>query len=125
MFPGVTAHATPGSVVSVLDAGERDVVFTGDARKNRSELMSRAADMNYDAAASGASTESIWAFWSRRTGNILIPGRDLPMAQENGRPRYLGRREAAIRAWYGEDLNEAAVLSLLPDSAPVEREAAE
>jgi hypothetical protein len=39
------------------------------------------------------------------------------MIQENGKPRYLGEREAAIRAWYGEDLNETTVISLLPDNA--------
>jgi hypothetical protein len=38
------------------------------------------------------------------------------MIQENGQPRYLGEREAAIRAWYGEDLNETTVISLLPDN---------
>jgi hypothetical protein len=26
------------------------------------------------------------------------------MAQENGKPRYIGKREAAITAWYGDDL---------------------
>jgi hypothetical protein len=52
--------------------------------------------------------------WSRRPGNVLIPGHDLPMMQDNGEPRYLGQREAAIRAWYGEDLNETTVISLIP-----------
>jgi hypothetical protein len=35
---------------------------------------------------------------------------------EQGAPRYLGQREAVIRAWYGEDLNEITVLSLLPEN---------
>lgn len=121
VIPGITAHLTPGhtpgSLVFVLDGGGRDVVFTGDACKNRAELMSRASDMTYDPALSRASIEAIWAFWSRRPGGILVPGHDLPMVQENGRPRYLGRQEAAIRAWYGEDLNETTVISLHPDGA--------
>jgi glyoxylase-like metal-dependent hydrolase (beta-lactamase superfamily II) len=121
VFPGITAHLTPGhtpgSLVYVLATGERDFVFTGDACKNRAELLSRAADMSYDAAVSRASIETIWSLWSQRPGNVLVPGHDLPMIQENGKPRYLGEREAAIRAWYGEDLNETTVISLLPDNA--------
>jgi glyoxylase-like metal-dependent hydrolase (beta-lactamase superfamily II) len=117
VFPGITAHITPGhtpgSVVFVLDAGERDVVFTGDACKNRAELVSRAADMTYDEEVTKASIESIWSFWSRRPDSILVPGHDLPMVQEEGKVRYLGKREAAIRAWYGDDLNETTVISLL------------
>lgn len=116
VFPGITAHATPGhtpgSLVFVLQAGERDVVFTGDACKNRAELVSRAADMTYDAGITRKSIESIWSFWSRQPGSILVPGHDLPMVQENGKVRYLGEREAAIKAWYSEDLNKTTVISL-------------
>jgi len=116
VFPGITAHATPGhtpgSLVFVLQAGERDVVFTGDACKNRAELVSRAADMTYDADVTRQSMESIWSYWSRRPGSILVPGHDLPMVQDNGNVRYLGTREAAIRAWYSEDLNRTTVISL-------------
>ncbi|MBT5109184.1 MAG: MBL fold metallo-hydrolase [Rhodospirillaceae bacterium] len=129
VFPGITAHMaaghTPGSLVFVLDGGERDIVFTGDACKNRAELLSRAADMTYDAAVTRASIDAIWSFWSRRPGNILMPGHDLPMVLENDEPRYLGKREAAIRAWYGEDLNETTVISLLPDAAAPAKAAAE
>ena len=89
------------------------VVFTGDACKNRAELVSRAADMTYDEEVTKASIEAIWSFWSRRPDSILVPGHDLPMVQEEGKVRYLGKREAAIRAWYGDDLNETTVISLL------------
>ena len=119
VFPGITAHMTPGhtpgSMVYVLDSGECDMIFTGDACKNRAELLSRAADMTYDADVSRASIEAIWAYWTRRSANVLIPGHDLPMVLEAGVPRYLGQREAAVRAWYGEDLNETTTFSLLPE----------
>lgn len=121
VFPGITAHATPGhtpgSLVYVLQAGERDVVFTGDACKNRAELVSRTADMTYDSAVTRKTIESIWAFWSRRPGSILVPGHDLPMIQEKGHVRFLGEREAAIRAWYSEDLNKTTVISLTESRA--------
>ena len=72
--------------------------------------------MTYDAAVSKASIEAIWSLWTRRAGAAPIPGHDLPMVQHEGEPRYLGRREAGIRAWYGEDLDETRVFSLLPES---------
>lgn len=119
VFPGITAHSTPGhtpgSLVFVLDTGDCDIVFTGDACKNRAELLSKSADMTYDVNVSRASIEKIESFWQRRPANILVPGHDLPMLQENGAPRYLGEREAAIRAWYGEDLNQTTLISLLPN----------
>lgn len=127
VFPGITAHETPGhtpgSMVYVLDAGTRDVVFTGDACKNRAELLTRSADMTYDPAVTRASIETIWGYWTRRPGGILIPGHDLPMVQENGVPRYLGEREAAIRAWYGEDLHQTTVVSLVPGAGRAARAA--
>lgn len=117
VFPGMTAHMTPGHtpgcLVFVLNAGERDLVFTGDACKNRAELVSRTADMTYDKNVTRESIEKIWTFWSRRAGSVLVPGHDLPMIQENGQVRYLGTREAAIKAWYSEDLNKTTVISLV------------
>ena len=128
VFPGLRAHLTPGhtpgSITFVLDAGDRDLVFTGDACKNRAELVSRAGDMTYDPEVSRASIDAIRGFWMRRPGGILVPGHDLPMVYEDGEPRYLGTREAAIQAWYGEDLNETTFYSLLPNAGVTEKAAA-
>ena len=41
----------------VLHAPERDVIFAGDAAKNRAELVSGTTDMTYDAAVSKASID--------------------------------------------------------------------
>jgi CheY-like chemotaxis protein len=52
--------------------------------------------------------------------DVLLPGVDgLEICKQIRRTRdlSLGEREAAIRAWYGEDLNETTVISLLPDNA--------
>jgi glyoxylase-like metal-dependent hydrolase (beta-lactamase superfamily II) len=128
-FPGITAHMapghTPGCLVFKLDAGARDMIFSGDSCKNRTELVSRDTDMTYDAEVSRASIESIWNLWTRKAGSILVPGHDLPMVQDNGVTRYLGQREAAIRAWYSDELNETTVFSLLPTDATANRTAAE
>jgi glyoxylase-like metal-dependent hydrolase (beta-lactamase superfamily II) len=119
VLPGITAHAapghTPGHLVFVLTGQGRDVIFTGDAAKNRAELLSRSADMTYDASVSKASIEAIWAMWSRRPDSVLVPGHDLPMVLDGDRPSYLGEREAAIRAWYGEDLESTTVVQLVLD----------
>lgn len=116
VFPKLTAHVaaghTPGSLVYVLEGEDRDVIFTGDAAKNRAEMLSRAADATYDAKATAASIEMIWDLWRRRPGSVLVPGHDVPMVQENGVCRYLGPREAAIEAWFGDDLEKTTVFEL-------------
>jgi N-acyl homoserine lactone hydrolase len=121
IFPGITAHLapghTPGCMVFVLDAGDRDMIFTGDACKNRAELVSRDTDMTYDAAVSRQSIENIWSLWERKPGSVLVPGHDLPMVIEDGAPRYLGNREAAISAWFGDDMNHTTLISMLPGTA--------
>jgi N-acyl homoserine lactone hydrolase len=116
VFPGLSAHVlpghTPGHLVFVLRGETHDMVFTGDAAKNRAELLSRTADLTYDPALSSASIGRIWDFWRRRPGTILVPGHDLPMLQDDGRIRYLGKREAAISAWFGDDLETTTLFAL-------------
>lgn len=105
---------TPGSTVYVLDTGDSDIVFTGDACKNRAELVSRAADMTYDANATKNSINDIWSAWSRRDGGLLIPGHDLPMVLNNNSIRYIGKHEAAIKVWFDDSLNKSTLISLSP-----------
>jgi N-acyl homoserine lactone hydrolase len=116
VFPGITAHLapghTPGHLVFVLHAGERDVIFAGDAAKNRAELVSSTTDMTYDAAVSKASIEAIWKLWSKRPGNILVPGHDVPMVLENGKTKYIAKREVAISAWFGDDMETTTLFKL-------------
>lgn len=108
VFPGMTAHVapghTPGCLVYHWKTGERDFIFTGDAAKNRAELISHETDMTYDGAISRRSIEMIWQMWRARPGTILVPGHDLPMVLEGDSPRYLGKRAAGIRAWFGKDM---------------------
>jgi N-acyl homoserine lactone hydrolase len=116
VMPGVTAHLapghTPGHLIYVYGGRNRDIIFTGDAAKNRAELLSRRGEATYDAKASSASIEMIWEFWRRREGSILVPGHDLPMTQKNGRIAYIGEREAKLKVWFGEDLETTTVIEL-------------
>jgi N-acyl homoserine lactone hydrolase len=117
VLPGIATHHapghTPGHLVFVIEGRERDIVMTGDAAKNRAELLTREADMTYDPAVTRASIELIWQLWQKKPGTVLLPGHDLPMVLDNGRPKYLGERKAAITAWYGETLDQTTVISLV------------
>lgn len=109
VLPGLTAHAapghTPGHMMFVLAGEDRDVIFTGDAAKNRAELLTRSADMTYDPNVTRATIERMWETWRRRPGTLLVPGHDLPMILDpDGDPIFVGIREAAITAWFDDDL---------------------
>jgi glyoxylase-like metal-dependent hydrolase (beta-lactamase superfamily II) len=98
----------------VLQGKESDAVFTGDAAKNRAELLSRKADATYDAAVSTRTIEKIWQLWKRRPGSVLIPGHDLPMTQKDGKITYIGKRRAALKVWFGENLETTTLIELGP-----------
>lgn len=110
-LPGLRAIAapghTPGSLAFHLTANDVPVIFTGDAAKNRAELISRKVDMTMDKAASTASIDTIWQLWRKVPGTLLVPGHDLTMRlDENGKPTYVGERRAGISAWFGETLED-------------------
>lgn len=117
VLPGMTAHLapghTPGCLVYRLRGESHDVIFTGDAAKNRAELVSRDTDMTYDPAVSAASIEMVWGLWRERAGTVVIPGHDLPMLQEDGVVRFIGKREAAIRVWYGDGMEQTTTIDLV------------
>jgi N-acyl homoserine lactone hydrolase len=117
ILPGLTAHIagghTPGHLIYVLRGTDRNAIFTGDAAKNRAELLSGTADMSYDPAITASSIEMIWKLWRSRPGNILVPGHDLPMMlEQDGTTRYIGEREAAIRSWFGDSIEQTTLIEL-------------
>ena len=116
-IPGMVAHAvpghTPGHLLFVLNNGDHDILFTGDAAKNRGELLSKKVIDTDDAQQSARSIELIWAFWTQRPGNLLIPGHDLTMTlDEKGQPCHLGERAAGIRVWFTENIEHSDVIDL-------------
>ena len=88
------------------------MIFTGDAVKNRAEFLCGRTDMTYDPAVSSATVAAIWTLWRARPGNIVIPGHDIPMVLKDGRPHYLAKREDAIKAWFGDDIDTMTTLEL-------------
>jgi len=115
-IPHISVHSapghTPGHVFFLLSGPSRDVIFTGDAAKNRAELISRTADMTYDQEVSRRSIDAIWELWRRRSGTVLIPGHDVPMVLDEGEPRYLLPREGAVAAWFGTALDQLTVFDI-------------
>ena len=103
---------TPGHVMFMLNGGERDVIFTGDAAKNRAELLSLTADMSYDQTVSRKSMERMWELWREKPGTIVVPGHDVPMVLEADKPAYIGKRAAAISSWFGETLDQTKLFEL-------------
>ena len=103
ILPGLRAVTcgghTPGSMVFVMSGAEWTVLFTGDAAKNRAELLSRRGHMQMDAGQSAASFDRIWALWRDKPNTLLVPGHDRPMVLEDGEPRHIGVREAAVQVW--------------------------
>jgi N-acyl homoserine lactone hydrolase len=125
ILPGMTAYAapghTPGHMIFLLSTPGQDVIFTGDAAKNRAELVSRTADSTMDEDASLRSIEHIWKLWTRRVGTILVPGHDIPMVLENGRPTYIESRRAGITAWFDDKLETTTLFELKENEPPVVR----
>ena len=116
VLPGIVCRDapghTPGHLVFVLAGTERDLVLTGDAAKNRAEILSLEADMTYDPAVSRRSMEAIWALWRSKPGTILVPGHDMPMVLDGDEPRYLRPQEAAISAWFDRSLDKTTLFQI-------------
>jgi N-acyl homoserine lactone hydrolase len=116
ILPGISAHDapghTPGHLIFMLEGQDADLIFTGDAAKNRAEMLSRSGYMTYDASVSRRSIDSIWALWKRKPGSILVPGHDVPMALRQGEPSYIGARTAAMSSWFGTDLDQTTLFEL-------------
>jgi N-acyl homoserine lactone hydrolase len=101
---------TPGHLLFYVEGFEHPFLFTGDAAKNRAELLSRSVVDTYDADTSRGTLAAIWQNWMRVPGTLLIPGHDLCMRlDENKQPQYVGERRAAINAWFGEDMEATRI----------------
>ena len=116
-LPGMRAIAapghTPGHLIFMLAGRDGPVLFTGDAAKNRAELVSRQVADSEDMAESLHSIDTIWACWKASAGTVLIPGHDLPMRLDaHGVPQYLAAREAGIAAWFSEEFKEPTLIDL-------------
>jgi len=116
VLPGLTAHHapghTPGHLIFVLEGEGRDIIFTGDAAKNRAEILSRSADMTYHQTVSRTSIEMIWGLWQHKPGTVVIPGHDVPMVLQDGEPVYIADRQGGIAAWFDTTLDQTKIFDI-------------
>jgi N-acyl homoserine lactone hydrolase len=119
VLPGIRAMAapghTPGHLVYVLEGPAHDVIFTGDAAKNRAELLVRAGYGTGDAVRARESIDAIWSLWRARPDSVVVPGHDMPMVLDATQPsgvRYVAAREATIDAWLDESLEQTTTFKL-------------
>lgn len=116
IIPGIVAHQTmghtPGHLAYSVDNGDYDLIFSGDAAKNKAELLSNDVDMTLELSESRKSIDYLWGLWKRKTDNILIPGHDIPMKLMNGRPSYLQKREADLQCWFSDTLEDYTTIEL-------------
>ena len=104
---------TPGHLLFVLDNGENDVIFTGDAAKNRAELLSRKVVDTANAQESSESIDLIFQKWRSKPNNLLIPGHDLTMRlDEKNQPVYLGKRVDSLIVWFSEKIENHGTIDL-------------
>lgn len=120
-LPGLRAIATPGHtpghLLFLLHGGETPVLFSGDAAKNRAELLDMQVDASENRQHSRASLEVIWKHWRAESGTLLVPGHDLCMRLDAaGQPQYLGERRAAISAWFHQTLAQQTTIDLCADA---------
>jgi glyoxylase-like metal-dependent hydrolase (beta-lactamase superfamily II) len=116
VLPGITVHQvaghTPGHVAYILKEADKDIIFAGDAAKNRAELLSKQVDMTLNAQVSEQSLRYLWGLWEQRPGNLMVPGHDLPMILDAGEPKYITERHAVLTAWFGETLDQQTTFTL-------------
>ncbi|MFD8159578.1 MBL fold metallo-hydrolase [Streptomyces malaysiensis] len=111
VLPGIEAIAasghTPGSLVYRVQGRTAPVIFTGDAAKNRAELVSGTADMSLGHRASSRSITRIRDLFRERPGTVLIPGHDAAMAwpDDVDRPIRLAPVRAGLQIWPDDDLS--------------------
>ena len=55
----------------------------------------------------------MWVLWRARPGTLLVPGHDLPMVLEDGKPVFVGKREAAITSWFDDSLEKTTRFELV------------
>ena len=116
-LPGITALMapghTPGHLLFLLEGSGTRVLFTGDAAKNRAELLSHEPEATDDRSRARESIDRIWSIWREVPGTILVPGHDLSLRlTTDGKPEYIGERKAGITAWFDESVELSTTIEL-------------
>ncbi|GHH72480.1 hypothetical protein GCM10018793_09560 [Streptomyces sulfonofaciens] len=91
VVPGIRAVAAPGHTPGHMCYRARvsggDVLFAGDAVKNRFELATGDVHSSLDFAASRASVERLRSMMRQDPSIVMVPGHDVPLAWVDGEVR--------------------------------------
>ena len=88
ILPGVSGLLTPGHSPGHLSyrvaTTSGEILFAGDAVKNRYELATAIVDSTLDAAASRASVDRLRSIMDENPTIVMIPGHDVRLGSVNG-----------------------------------------
>lgn len=116
LLAGIVAMGTPGHTpghMAYRVAGERNsYLFTGDAAKNRAELLSGSVDISRDLPASQKSLSRLLEVARESPSNVVVCGHDAAFRIEGDRAISAQPMDAAIRARLTADFDDETHISL-------------
>ena len=100
------AGHTPGHLAYRVATTDGDVLFAGDAVKNRYELATGNADSSLDMAASRRSIERLRSIMMEDS-IPMVPGHDVPLAVRSGEVQALAPHTAQFSVFLDTTVGEA------------------
>lgn len=98
--PEISAIATPGHTPGHMcyrvSVDGRDVLFSGDAVKNRYELASGDVDSSMDRGTSRASVDMLRSLMAEGESVSIVPGHDVELALVDGEVRAMQEQRATL-----------------------------
>ncbi len=118
LLPGIVAIGTPGHTpghMAYRVVGEQNrYLFTGDAAKNRAELLSGIVANSMDPPASKRSVARLLEAAQERAGDVVVCGHDSPFRLEGDGAVSVQKRNAGMRARLTTDFEHEVEISLTP-----------
>lgn len=115
-LPGIVAMATPGHTpghMAYRVTGEHhDYLFTGDAAKNRAELLSGSVDVSRDPVTSSKSLDRLVEVARDDPSNVVVCGHDAAFRIEGDRAIAVQQQDAGITARLTADFDDETFVSL-------------
>lgn len=121
LLPGIVAIGTPGHTpghMAYRVAGEGNrYLFTGDAAKNRAELLSGTVADSMDMPASKESVARLLEAARERAGDVVVCGHDSPFRLKDNRAVSVQKRNTGMLARLTTDFEDEVEISLTPGGA--------
>lgn len=116
LLPGITAMATPGHTpghMAYRVTGEdNDYLFTGDAAKNRAELLSGSIDISRDLPTGKKSLSRLLEVARDNPSNVVVCGHDAAFRTEGDRAIAVQDQDAGMTARLTANFDDETFVSL-------------